>query len=308
MGRQKVIADLKDAVSLVQDGMTIALGGVFTVNRPTAMVREIVRKRVRGLTVVDISAGLNLEFLIAGGCVEKVITAYAGGEGMVAVAPMFRKSVEEGVLRVWEADAGIVVTALRAASLNLPFLPKRGGLGTSIPEVNPDLKIFSDPVKGERLLAVPAIRPDLAILHAQYSDEYGNTVYRGSGFVDSLIARAAKKVVVQVEELIPNREVRCSPQSTAISCMLVDCVVKAPFGAHPFSSEGFYRLDRQFFSEYFQAAEEYKKGSRDSLQGFLDKYFYNPADWFGYLEKVGIRRLFELKEYWRESDSHGYKA
>jgi len=295
--RQPVIMELKEAADLVRDGMTIALGGVFTVNRPTALVREIVRKRVRGLTVVDVSAGLNLEFLIAGGCVAKVATGYAGGEGMAPVAPLFRRSVEEGTLKVWEADAGIMVTALRAGALNLPFLPSRGGVGTSIPELNPDLKLFNDPVRGDPLLAVPAIQPDLALLHARCADLYGNIVHKGGSFADALIARAAKKVLVQVEEVISSREVRCNPEITSIPGLLVDGVVRAPFGAHPFSSEGCYRLDRQFFWEYMEAAGELRRGSGQRLQEFLKKYFYGPDHWFDYLDKIGLRRLFELKEF-----------
>lgn len=284
-------------LELVEDGMTISLGGLFTVNRPFALVREIIKKGVKGLSVVDVSAGLNLELMIAGGCISRAITGYAGGEGMVAVAPLFRKSVEDGTLSVWESDAGIVVTALRAASMKLPFLPKRGGVGTSLPEINPDLNIFTDPVKGEKLLAVPAIEPDLAILYAQYADEYGNIVYRGGSFSDNLIARASKKVVVQVEEIISNREVRSNPLLTAIPGVLVDFVVKVPFGAHPFSSEGFYALDRQFFSEYIDAAVAHTKGSPKDLEAFLYKYVYGPADWFDYLEAIGIRRLYKLKEF-----------
>lgn len=297
MQRTKLVVSFEEVLDLVEDGMTIALGGLFTVNRPSALIRGIIKKGVKGLTVVDVSAGLNLEFLIAGGCVKKAITGYAGGEGLVPVAPLFRKSVEEGILQVWESDAGIVVTALRAASMNLPFLPKRGGIGTSLPEVNPYIKMFTDPVKGEKLLAIPAIHPDLAILHAQYADEYGNIVYRGGSFSDNLIARSAKKVIVQVEEIIYNREVRCNPQNTAISSVLVDFVVKAPFGAHPFSSEGYYSMDRQFFSEYIDAAGAYKKGSPEGLGIFMKKYFYGPADLFDYLDIVGARRLFKLRDF-----------
>lgn len=296
MRRTNVITGINKALDLIRDGMTIALGGIFSANRPTAVVREIVKKRVKGLTVVDISAGLNLELLIAGGCVDRVVTGYAGGEGLAPVAPLFRKSVEEGMLKVWEADSGIVVTALRAGSLRLPFLPRRG-VDTSLPEVNPDLKVFSDPLSGERLLAVPAIRPDLAILHAQYADEFGNIVYQGGGFADTLLARAAKKVVVQVEEIKANLEIRSNPERTAIPGLLVQHVVKAPFGAHPFSSEGFYRLDQEFLGRYLASVEACKNGSPESLADFLEQYVYQPGDHFDYLEKIGVRRLFELKEF-----------
>jgi glutaconate CoA-transferase subunit A len=133
---------------------------------------------------------------------------------------------------VWEIDEAMYYCGLNAASQCLPFLPWRALLGTSFPEVNPDLKVFEDPVRGEPLIAVPAIEPHIALLHASAADPFGNVQHIGSGFGDRAIARASDYVVVSVERVISNEELRSAPERTSIPLIDVDALVHAPFGAH----------------------------------------------------------------------------
>ena len=183
--RTERIYDELEAADWIADGMTVAFGEPA----PMAMVRHIVRRGVRDLTVVG--SGLSLDWLIAGNCVRKVVSYYAGGGVGVPVAPTFRKAAEQGRLEVWECEEGILTAGLQAAAQGLPFLPWRGGVGTSLPDVNPDLKVMSDPISGETLLAVPPIRPDIAILHAAASDAFGNVQHLGGpGWLDLFLHRA----------------------------------------------------------------------------------------------------------------------
>ena len=177
----------------------------------------------------------------------------------------------------------------------LPFLPCRGGVGTSFPQLNPDLKLFEDPVRGETLLAVPALVPDLALLHAACSDPFGNVQFVGTGYADRLLWRAADRTLVQVEQIISNEEVRQKPERTAV---LASVVLRARWGAHPFSSPGFYLEDRLHIAELVEAGRACtRRDDRGPIEAYLDRYVREPEDHIEYLERVGLRRLLSLDEY-----------
>src|SRR5713101_6838037 len=185
--RRERIIDEVDGSSWIADGMTIAIGQPT----PMALVRQIIRRGVRNLTIVD--AGFSLDLLVAAGCARKVMSYYAGGFGN-PVMPTFRRAAERGEIEVWECEEGILCAGLQAAAQMLPFLPWRGGVGTSLPDVNPDLKLFKDPIRGETLIAVPPIKPDVTILHAATADAYGNVQHIGGpGWIDMFLCRAADR-------------------------------------------------------------------------------------------------------------------
>ena len=193
--------------------------------------------------------------LIAAGCVRKTVSYYAGGGPGIPVMPSFRRAVERGEIEVWECEEGILCAGLQAAAQMLPFMPWRGGLGTSLPQINPDLKLFRDPIAGEELIAVPPIKPDLALLHAAAADAYGNVRHLGGpGWLDLFQHRAADRTIVQIEQVISNEEIRSDPWATTIAA--ADAIVRAPFGAHPFYSRGFYITDGPHLHAYVQAAEK----------------------------------------------------
>ena len=284
--RSERLRDEGDAAALLVDGMTIAIGEPA----PMAMVRTIIRRGLRDLTVI--ASGLHLDMLIAAGCVRKTISYYAGGGFGVPVAPAFRRAAERGEVEVWECEEGILTSGLEAAAKGLPFLPWRGGVGTSLPQINPDLKIMRDPICGDTLIAVPAIRPDLALLHAARADVYGNVQHcAGPGWLDLFLHRAAACTIVQVEQIIPNEEVRADPWATTIG--RADVVVRMPYGAHPYYSRGYYVQDSALLKEYVLAAEQ--EGA--ALERFLNHYCCEPASHGDYLERIGIKRLLGLYEY-----------
>lgn len=257
--RESVVADsLEEAVSCVQDGMVVGLGGFTASGRPIALVRALVRRRPRNLTVVGgASASLDLDLLIATGCVSKVISPYTGAEAYAPIAPFFQAAAINGSLTVWECDEGILYAGLRAAAAQLPFLPWRSGVGTSLPELNPDLRIFADPISGQQLIAVPAIPIDVALIHATRSDPYGN-VQHLNPLGDVSIWRAARRTVVQVDQLVTVEEVRREPRLTSL--VGVDVVVQARRAAHPFASFGRYREDAQELGDWAAAARAAARG------------------------------------------------
>ncbi|HVA40720.1 MAG TPA: CoA-transferase [Candidatus Binataceae bacterium] len=178
----------------------------------------------------------------------------------------------------------------------LPFMPWRAGLGTSLPRVNPDLKLFRDPIRGEELIAVPPIKPDVTLLHAAAADAYGNVRHLGGpGWLDLFQYRAADRTVVQVEQVIANEEIRADPWATTIAA--ADAIVRAPFGAHPFYSRGFYVTDGAHLRAYLQAADGAARGERAPLDDYLERFCRRPANLAEYLEAIGMKRLLELHEY-----------
>ncbi len=295
--RKSLVLDLAAAAATVRDGMTIAIGGFINSSHPMALVRQIIRRRVKNLTVVGAaSGGLDLDLLIAAGCVKKLVTTYMGGEHYCPVAPFFRVAAQRGELEIFECDEGMFYCALRAAAQRLPSTPWKAGIGTSFPQINPEIKVYNDPITGEPMLAIPAIKPEVALIYAAQSDAYGNVQHVSTGFGDRAMWRAADKTIAQVERVVPNEEIRKNPLATSL--VGVDAVVRAPYGSHPFAGPGYYIEDGDHIREYVAAGNAYaKNGDRKPFEQYLKKYILDPATHEDYLEVVGIKRLLKLHEY-----------
>lgn len=295
--RRSVVASEQEAVEGLRDGMTIAVGGFINAAHPMALVRQIIRSGVKDLTLVGAaSSGLEVDMLIAVGCVRTLISPYVGAEGLAPIGPAFRKAAQDGELDLFELDEAQFYAGLRAAAQRLPFNPWRAGVATSYPEVNPRLRTFRDPIEDQLLIAVPAIEIDIAFLHAAISDRFGNVQHEGTGFGDRAIHAAADRTVVQVEQIVANERIRANPGATSIPG--ADLVVRAPYGAHPFASHGYYPVDEAHLLEYAAAAGDWlKTGSRSRLDEYLDRYLREPADHVEYLDRVGLRHILSLTEY-----------
>jgi glutaconate CoA-transferase subunit A len=294
MKRKDISLTLQEIKDFLFDGMSIAIGGYLTANKPMALIREIIKKGAKNLTIISLPSGIDLDLLISAGCVAKVICPYVGMESFSPIAPFFRQKAQKGELEIKEVDVALVILMLRAAALNLPYLPWKGVIGTSIPELNSDLKVIEDPFGNGELVAVPAFSPDLALIHAAQSDVYGNTQHNGRSFIDGLIARASTKTLVQVEKIISNEEIKLNSLNTTIPCAIVDGVILAPFGAHPLSSQKYYEVDKGHIKEYVDSASKYLKGEEDGFKSYLQKYVYGPYSLEDYLEVVGTKRLIHI--------------
>lgn len=294
MKRKDISLTLQEIKDFLFDGMSIAIGGYLTANKPMALIREIIKKGAKNLTIISLPSGIDLDLLISAGCVAKVICPYVGMESFSPIAPFFRQKAQKGELEIKEVDVALVILMLRAAALNLPYLPWKGVIGTSIPELNSDLKVIEDPFGNGELVAVPAFSPDLALIHAAQSDVYGNTQHNGRSFIDGLIARASTKTLVQVEKIISNEDIKLNSLNTTIPCAIVDGVILAPFGAHPLSSQKYYEVDKGHIKEYVDSASKYLKGEEDGFKSYLQKYVYGPYSLEDYLEVVGTKRLIHI--------------
>jgi glutaconate CoA-transferase, subunit A len=248
-----------DAVAaLVPDAGLVAVGGMHMHNNPMALVRELVRRRIRvGRLLTSPSAGPAVDLLLAAGLVDEIATSYVGFEHL-GLAPAFRRRVEAGEVRVLEMDEASITHGLHAGAGGLPFVPLPRGLELSdVWRVNPESYAeVEDPFSGERFLAVRALRPDVALIHATEADERGSAVFKGSAFTDRLMALAARHLVVQVERLVPASQVSIHPAGSTIPGFLVDAVVVAPGGCLPTAAHGEYGYDEAGLREYLEAARD----------------------------------------------------
>jgi glutaconate CoA-transferase subunit A len=242
-------------VAELRDGMTIAIGGWATRRKPMALVRAIARSNLKDLTIVSYG-GPDVGLLAASGKIAKLIFAFVSLDH-VPIEPHFKAARQAG-LPVWEMDEGMLHWGLRAAAMRLPFLPTRVGNGTSVAEA-PGLRTVRSPyADGEELLAMPAIRPDVALLHVHRADEKGNVLTLSlDPFFDELMARASERTFVTTEKLVSTAELDMVANSRfhLVERAQISGVAEAPFGAHPTSAAPDYPLDLKAIRTYAASAE-----------------------------------------------------
>jgi glutaconate CoA-transferase, subunit A len=295
--RESRVVDEAHVGAQITDGMTVAIGGFINANHPMTLVRQLIRDGRRDLTVVGAaSSGLELDLLIAAGCVGKVVSPYIGAEGLAGIGPAFRKAAQDGSIATFELDEAHFYAGLRASAQRLPFNPWRAGVGTSLPDINPELKVFRDPIANELLLAIPAIEIDVCLLHAAVSDQYGNVQHNGTRYGDIAMYAASDRTYVSVERVASPEEIRANPLATSIPG--ATGIVRAGHGAHPYSTDGFYSPDAAHIREYLDAATTWlKSGDRGLVDAYLDRYIHSAPTQSDYLERVGFERLMSLYEY-----------
>lgn len=216
-----------EALSGLEDGAVVAVGGVGLSRKPVAACRALAESGRRGLVLVSWLGSLDVEILLAAGCVEELHTAGVALDG-AGLAPRYRQAREQGTVRYVEWSEGSLVTSLQAASLGLDSGLTRSGLGSDLPGLNPWLKETVDPHTGAPVIAARAIVPDLALLHVPAVDAAGNAYVDGDLGADGLLARAARRTVVTYE-----REAKPDPARAAISRLWIDRTVRAEGGARP---------------------------------------------------------------------------
>ena len=278
---------------MIEDGATIVVGGFGTVNHAMPIVRGLIRRGARDLTVVGAAtAGLEIDLLIGAGCVKRVIAPYIGAELYAPIGHCYRAAAEAGDIEVAETTEYLLYSQLDAAARGLGFLPWRGGVGTDVPKLNPEYVEFEDPINGEPYLAAPALHPDWAIIHVGQADVYGNGQHGGARFGDRLLSRAAERVMITAERIVPNAEIRKDPFATSIP--YADVVIEAPYGSHPYASHGFYVEDEEAIREYVDASIAYRRGDRVTWAAYLERRVTGPADHCAYLAGLTADRISRL--------------
>jgi glutaconate CoA-transferase subunit A len=295
--RADKLLPLEEAVTWVDDGSLLGTGGVLQENRPMALERAMLRKGVKGLRLIGLSAsGYDADLLIAAGAVSETyipaVTFEAAG-----LAPTFRRAVERGDVVAHGVDVTTVLAGYFASAEGLPFHPVAALKGTDLLKVNPLLKPLRSPFDGSEIWAVEAIAPDVSFIHAQEADCFGNARILGpSAYGESLLAKASKRVVLSCDRLVEPETIMADPMRTTIAGIYVDAVVHLPYGAHPTSSPGLYAGDRAHIDDYWARAEHARKTADSAgLGAYLQTYVFDPPDHDAYLGIVGEKRLHALE-------------
>jgi glutaconate CoA-transferase subunit A len=288
--RASKITSLDEAVELVNDGDVVGLGGVHAQNAPMALVRALIRRGVRDLTLIPSpSVGIAADMLIAAGCVKTMHACYVGME-VFGFAPAFRAAVERGELDVYETDEASIVYGLKGGAGRLPFMAMPPLFeATDLPRVNPMIRTTRDPYTDREVTTVPSLRPDVSLIHVQRSDRFGNATQFGTAPFDSLMAKASERVIVSAEEVVPEGLPAPNPRGVDLLSVIVDAVVDAPWGAHPTSSPGLYNYDEEHMRLY---VERIRSGDAD---GYFGDFVGGPARHEAYLEQVGMGSLLDLR-------------
>ncbi|MCC6178661.1 MAG: CoA transferase subunit A [Chloroflexi bacterium] len=244
---------LADVVATVAHGSIVALGGNTIHRAPAAAVHELARQRTRGLELVKTAGAYDVDLLCGLGCVAAVSAGFIGYETGLGLAPLYRRAVESGVVQAREHACYTVIAGLRAAAQGVPFMPVNALQGSDLPAAR-DFRSVRDPYSERDVVVIPAIVPDVAFIHVQEADPAGNARITGSVFEDTLMVRAARRVILTAERIVASGTFAVCPERTTIPHFLVEAVVEVPGGAWPTSCAGFYDSDRAFLARFVAAA------------------------------------------------------
>lgn len=244
-----------EAVDLIKDGDHVAIGGCQLARTPMALIMELIRKGKRDLTISRNLVALEGELLIAHGLLKKIVTSWFGIAIVVGKTGIMGEAVAKGEVELEEWSNYALSLRYRAAAMGLPYLPTRSQLCSDMIAHNSSI-ITTAPFGGEQLCLVPALEPDVAIIHVQQADPMGNARIDGLIFNDVDIAKGAKTVIISAEQLVSTDEFKKEPALTAIPFVCVDAVVEAPMGAYPTDCAGRYYLDIEHLRGYIQGARQ----------------------------------------------------
>jgi glutaconate CoA-transferase subunit A len=291
------VTTVADAVRrLVADGDYLAVGGFGGDRIPTAPVHEILRQGRQNLRFAGHTATHDFQILSAGNLtghgktLAKVDIAYVIGLEARGLSPHGRRVMESGEVEFVEWSNYALAVRFKAAAMGLPFLPARSMLGTDTFRKSAAREIAC-PFTGQRLVALPALYPDVALIHVHEADRYGNCRIRGTTVADPDLARAAHKLIITCERLVPNDEIRRDPTRTVIPFFCVDAVCEVPFGSYPGNMPYEYFSDEDHLRHWLKVEED-----PAAFGEFLNRHIYGLKDFTGYLERCGgLNRLQELR-------------
>ena len=285
----------------IHPGDYFASGGFGGIRISTAVLHEIVRQRITGLGFSGHTATHDFEILAAGRCFDKCDIAYIVGLERRGLSPSARRYVESGAVRTTEWSNATLGWRYKAAAMGVPFLPARAVLGTDT-YLRSAAKTIECPFTGKRLLAVPALYPDVGVIHVHRADIYGNAQVDGISIADYDLSRACKRLILTTERIISTEAIRANPNQTFIPYWLVDAVCEVRYGSFPGN------MPYEYFSDERHMAEWIEEGKDDaSMQAFLDKYIHGTRNFEEYLELCGgearMRELHDMEPLRREGEA-----
>src|SRR5713226_685506 len=291
----KLVSMQKAVTEHVPSGSMVLMGAQLEQMIPFAAGHEIIRQGRRDLTLVGPISDILFDQMIGAGCVTRVMAAWVGNAS-AGVGYCFRRAVEKSIPRAIETVDHTNLTiglALHAAAMGVPFLPTYSTLGSDLLKRNGNLREFSSPVNEERLVAVRALRPDVAILHVQRADAAGNAHLWGNLGVAIDGARASRKVIIVAEEIVAPEVIASDPNRTLIPGFLVTAVVHEPWAAHPSPVQGYCGRDHAFFHEYHDQSrrvEDFEQWLAHWVTGVAARREYMDLLGTARVESLGVRQ------------------
>lgn len=283
------VMTMHDAIDrYVNDGDTIYAAG-FTHLIPFAAGHEIIRQHKKDLVLARATPDLIYDQMVAAGCAKKIIFSYSGNPGVGSLR-IIRQEMEAGRLDYEEYSHFAMITRVAAGASGLPFLPMRPTGAEDLAKANPQYKTITDPYTGAELVTVPALNPDVAIIHAQRADAKGNAQIWGIIGEQKEVAFASKKVILLVEEIVDESVIRSDPNRTLIPDFVVSAVCQVPFAAHPSYTQGYYDRDNKFYLDWDKVSE-----SRENVTAWLNEWVYGLKDHSEYWAKLGAETHDRLK-------------
>jgi len=294
------LISLSEAISkYVQDGDVVYAAG-FTHLIPFAAGHEIIRQRKRDLVLARATPDLIYDQMVAAGCARKVIWSYMGNPGVGSLR-LVRGAVERGELEWEEYSHFGMITRLQAGASGLPFLPMNQVGVQDLEKANPLIKRIPDPYGGKDVIVVPALNPDVAIVHVQRADANGNAHLWGIIGEQKEAAFAAKKVILTAEEIVDEAVIRSDPNRTMIPGIIVHAVCHVPYACHPSYAQGYYDRDNEFYLKWDEVSS-----SEETVKAWLVEWVYGVKDRDEYWEKLGEDAHERLQVNPRMSEAINY--
>lgn len=291
-GFHEKVTSLEDAAELIADGSSLGIGGSMFSRTPMAMIWQIIRAGKKKLSCSKSIIASDGDLLFGSGASSHIVTSWFSQGIMFGVSKVMRHHVEKGLARFEEWSHLAIGMRFRAGAMGVPFMPMRAMLGSGVQETRPEAKSIQCPYTGEEILLVPALNPDVAIIHVQRCDAYGNAQIDGMPFMHIDLAMAANKVVLTTERIVSNDQIRRQPDQTKIPFFCVDAVVEVPFGAAPHECAGEYEPMMAHMNEF---AALVNGNPVDGMAQYLDRYVYGPRSWSGFLEAVGLEQILKVQ-------------
>ena len=287
---------LAQAAALVKDGDHVAIGGCLYSRTPMAVLREILRHRRSHLTLSRNLMCYEGELFLAAGATRDIITSWIGIGLPWGLSRVVREFVEGGRARLEEWSHLAMGLRYRAGAMGIPFLPTLSMLGSDLQKMT-TAKTMVCPFTGARLCLVPALFPDVAVVHVHRADCLGNAQIDGYPHMDADIAVAASTVILTAEEIVDTEEIRRRADRTAIPFFAVDAVVEVPYGAYPHECYGLYEADLDHIGAY---ARRVAAGGTEAVRAYLEEYVYGPETFEAHLAQFGRDRLLSQQRAARE--------
>jgi glutaconate CoA-transferase subunit A len=284
----KLISLTEAVARFVHDGDSVYAAG-FTHLIPFAAGHEIIRQGRRELTLARATPDLIYDQMAAAGCARKVIFSYMGNPGVGSLR-IVRAEIEAGRLEWEEYSHFGMISRLQAGATGLPFMPMMPTAAGDLEHANPNIRSVIDPYSGSPVVVVPALHPDVAIVHVQRADAEGNAQIWGIIGEQKEAAFAARNVIVTAEEIVPAEILRSDPNRTLIPGFIVDAVCHAPYCAHPSYTQGYYDRDNAFYLEWDRISQ-----SKEAVQSYLDEWVFGVRDRAEYWQKLGDEAHTRLK-------------